>query len=94
MIVGVCTIELELPTAQTLKDKRQIIQSLMQRTRQQFNISIAEVDRQDVAHAAVLAVACVSTDSSYAHGLLTRVVHSIEASRLDAILVNFEIELL
>jgi hypothetical protein len=94
MVIGLCTIQLELPTAQTLKDKRQVIQSLMRRARNQYNISISEVEQQDRPNAATLAIACVSTEPAYAHGLLSRVVQSIEQSRLDAILLNFEIELL
>ena len=94
MVIGLCTIQLELPTAQTLKDKRQIIQSLMRRARNRHNISISEVEQQDRAGAATLAVVCVSSEPAYAHGLLTRVVQSIEQSRLDAVLLSFEIELL
>ena len=92
MIVGICTLQLELPAAHSLKEKRQIIQSLMRRTRNEFNVSIGEVDMQDAAHAAVLAMACVSTDTAYAHGLLTKVVNTIEQSRLDVILANYQIE--
>jgi uncharacterized protein YlxP (DUF503 family) len=48
MVIGLCTMQLELPTAQTLKDKRQIIQSLMRRARNRHNISISEVEQQDM----------------------------------------------
>ncbi len=94
MIIGVCTLQLELPAAHSLKEKRQILQSLMRRTRNEFNVSIGEVDHQDVPHSAILAIACVSTDTSHAHGLLTKVVNTIEQSRFDVILANFQIEFL
>jgi hypothetical protein len=42
----------------------------------------------------VLAVACVSADPDYAHGLLTRVVESVATWRLDAELVDYRIEML
>ena len=93
MVIGVCTVELELPTAFSLKDKRRIIQSLMRRIRNEFNVAVGEVDQQDRWQAAVLAFVCVSTDAAYAHGLLTKVTQRIEELRLDAVLVDFEIQM-
>jgi uncharacterized protein YlxP (DUF503 family) len=46
MIIGVCTIELDIPAA-SLKDKRHIIKSVIARLRNKFNISVAEVDHLD-----------------------------------------------
>jgi len=94
MVIGVCTVELELPTSFSLKDKRRIIQSLMRRIRNDFNVAVGEVDQQDRWQVAVLAFACVSTDAAYAHGLLTKVTQRIEELRLDANLVDFEIQML
>ena len=94
MVIGVCTIQLELPGAYSLKEKRQIIQSLMRRVRNDYNVSIAEVDHQDTWHAASLGVACVSNSAAYAHGLLTKVVHQIESLRIDAVLLDYQIEML
>jgi len=94
MVIGICTIELELPTVHSLKEKRRIIQSLMRRVRNDFNVSVGEVDHQEAWQSAVLAMACVSTDASYAHGLLTKIVQRIEQIRLDVILSDFQIELL
>ncbi len=93
MVIGVCTIELSLPAAFSLKDKRQVLQSLIRRLHNAYNISVAEVDLQDSVQAAVLGVACVTTEAAYAHGLLTKVVSAIEQMRLDAVLANFRIEL-
>ena len=39
-------------------------------------------------------MACVSSDAAYAHGLLTKVVQRIERSRLDLMLLDYEIEML
>lgn len=93
MVIGVCTIELSLPGAFSLKDKRQVLQSLIRRLHNSYNVSIAEVDLHDSVQAAVLGVACVATEAAYAHGLLTKVVSAIEQTRLDAVLANFQIEL-
>jgi uncharacterized protein YlxP (DUF503 family) len=94
MAVGVCTIYLHIPANHSLKGKRRVLKALIARVRKDFNVSIAEVDQQDAWQAATLGVACVASDSPYAHGLLTKVVQAVSAYRLDAEVVDFEIEIL
>ena len=94
MHIGVCTIELRLPGNGSLKAKRSIIKSMVTRIGREFNVSIAEVDAQDIWQRAVLGVTCVSTSASYAHGLLERVVQWIETHRPDVELLDYQIELL
>jgi hypothetical protein len=94
MHIGVCTIELRLPGNGSLKGKRRIIKSMVTRIGREYNVSIAEVEAQDIWQRAVLGVACVSSSSSYAHGLLERVVQWIEATRPDVELLEYHIELL
>jgi len=94
MHVGVCTIELRLPGNSSLKGKRSIVKSVTSRVSREFNVSIAEVDAQDIWQRAVLGVACVSSSAGYAHGLLEEVVRWIEANRPDIELLEYEIEML
>jgi uncharacterized protein YlxP (DUF503 family) len=94
MVIAVCTIELDIPMSTSLKDKRQVIRSVIARLRNEFNIAVAEVDQQNSRQVAVIAAVTVSSDQGYAHGLLTRVVQWIETNRLDCELVHYEIELL
>lgn len=94
MIVGSCTIVLHLPAAQSLKDKRQVVKSLIARVRNEFNVSIAEVASQESWQLATLGVTCASSSQKYAHGQLEAVVHFIERQRPDIPLVSYEIELL
>jgi uncharacterized protein YlxP (DUF503 family) len=93
MVIGACTIELHIPGNGSLKGKRRIIKSLIARLRREFNISIAEVDCQDVWQTAVLGVVCVSNRSDYVHGLLTKVVSWLERHRLDVEVVDYQIEI-
>ena len=44
MPVGLLTLELHIPDAQSLKDKRQVLRSLKDRLRAHFNVSVAELD--------------------------------------------------
>jgi uncharacterized protein YlxP (DUF503 family) len=94
MHIGFCTIELRLPGNGSLKGKRSIIKSIVTRIGRDFNVSIAEVDAQNSWQRAVLGVACVSSSSGYAHGLLERVVQWIETNRPDVELLEYHIELL
>ncbi len=92
MIIGVCTFELNIPSSLSLKDKRQIIKSVIQRLRNEFNVAVSEIDHLDSRQSAVIAAVTVSNDRNYAHGLLTRVVGWIETTRLDCELVDYTIE--
>jgi uncharacterized protein YlxP (DUF503 family) len=93
MVIGCCTIELYLPGATSLKDKRSVLKGVIHRIRREFNVSIAEVDYQDVLQSAVLGVVTLSTDSGHVHSQLTHVVNWIERHRLDAELVDYQIEM-
>jgi uncharacterized protein YlxP (DUF503 family) len=94
MVIGACSLELHIPGNGSLKGKRQIIKSLVVRLRREFNVSVAEVGAQDIWQSAIIGVVCVSSDPSYAHGLLTRVARWVDESRLDCDLIDYQIEIL
>jgi uncharacterized protein YlxP (DUF503 family) len=93
MVVGVCTLELEIPASHSLKDKRHVVKSLTARVRRDFNVSIAEVDSLDSWQHSILGIVCVSSDANYARGLLEKVMDSIERSRMDAVIADYSIEM-
>ena len=94
MHIGLCTIDLRLPGNGSLKGKRSIIKSIVTRVSREFNVSVAEVDAQNLWQRAVLGVACVSSSADYAHGQLERVVQWIETHRPDVELLDYQIEML
>lgn len=94
MVIGVCTVVLEIPGSRSLKDKRRVVKSIVARVRNRFNVSIAEVDANDAWRSAVVGIACVSTDAAYVHGQLTKVVEMITNSRVDADVADYQIEIL
>jgi len=61
LFVGICRLELLLAECSSLKDKRQVIRSLIERLKNRFNISIAEVDFQDTWQRTKIAMAIVSS---------------------------------
>ena len=94
MIVGACTLELRLHSVGSLKDKRSIVKPIVTRLRQEFNVSVAEVDMHDAWDTAVLGIAVVSNDAGHAHAQLEKCIDWIERQRLDADIATYEIEML
>jgi len=77
VIVGLCTVELFLAGSQSLKDKRQVLLSLKDRLQHKFNLSVAEVDGQDLWQKAVLALACVANDGRHVNQVLDHALNVI-----------------
>lgn len=79
MVVGVCTVELWIPESQSLKDKRRVLHSVKDRLRGKFNLSIAEVDGQDLWQKAVLGMACVANDAGHVEQVLEQALNVIKS---------------
>ncbi len=94
MVIGACEITLHLPECHSLKDKRQVIKSIMARVRNQFELAIAEVDENDRWQIAKLGVSCVSNSSQHAGNILERVQRYIEETRPDIVISHIETELI
>jgi uncharacterized protein YlxP (DUF503 family) len=73
----------------SLKDKRQVCRSLIDKTRQKFNVSIAEVDTQDVHQTLTIGIAVVSGDFGHAQNSLEQIIRFLEEN-VDAELVGVE----
>jgi hypothetical protein len=65
MPIGLLTLEIHIPDAQSLKDKRQVIRSLKDRLRAHFNVAVAEMDYQDVWQRSVIGVVTISNDAHH-----------------------------
>jgi len=78
-----------IPHAASLKDKRQVRRSLIDKTRQRFNVSIAEVDTQDMHQTLTIGVAVVSGEAAHAQRTLDEVIRFME-EHADAELTGIE----
>ncbi len=78
MAAGILSIGLYLPGNSSLKEKRQVLQSLKMKLGNKFNISVAETDYQDLRQRAELTVAAVSSDMNLLRNELNRVLETIE----------------
>ena len=84
MHIGTLTIVLYLHDTESLKDKRQILKSLIETARNKFNVSVAEVDDMDKWRKATVGVACVSNDGAFANRVLDKVLDHFESDpRID-----------
>jgi len=93
MVVGVCQVELYLHDNFSLKGKRQVLKSIVQRARKRFNIAIAEVADQDLWQKAVLGICAVGNDRQRVNSTLDQVIHFIEETQLTDV-ADSQIEIL
>lgn len=92
MIIGVLQVELSLPGSDSLKDKRRLVKSLLDRLHNEFNVAAAEVDAQDNHRHAHLAVTCVSSEGKHANQILSHVMSTVERET-EMVVVRYEMEL-
>lgn len=94
MFIGVCKLVLHLPGNQSLKGKRQVVRSVTQRVRNEFNMAIAEVGDQDRWQTAVLGLCCVSNEAQHADEMIARAVDLIDNNRWGAEITHRETEII
>lgn len=78
MHIGVLTLHLSIEGADSLKDKRHAIKSLVQHLRNRFNVSASEVGDLDIWRRSVVGVVVVSNDARFANQVLSQVVNHVE----------------
>jgi uncharacterized protein YlxP (DUF503 family) len=87
MFVGVLRLTFHIPHARSLKDKRSVVRRFRDRVRARFDVSIAEVDAQDLHQRAVFGVSVVSADASVCDSVLEQVARAAEVAE-DAVLTD------
>lgn len=79
MVVGIVRVDLHLPGARSLKDKRQVVRSMKERIRERVHASVAEVEYQDLWQRAALGIAVVAEDGAQVHELLNSARHIVDS---------------
>jgi uncharacterized protein YlxP (DUF503 family) len=92
MHVGVCKIRLRIPENLSLKGKRQAVRPVIARVKNKFEVSIAEVEDQDLWQIATLGIAVVSNDGRHAQEVLSHVVDFIVNGHFDVEVLDYETE--
>jgi uncharacterized protein YlxP (DUF503 family) len=92
VVVGLLSVELHIPYAQSLKDKRMVLRRVKDRL-QKFNVAVAEVEYQDVWQRAGLGVVAISTTTEHVERELQAAADEIERVE-PGLITRTEIELL
>ncbi|MEG6616049.1 DUF503 domain-containing protein [Peptococcaceae bacterium 1198_IL3148] len=79
MIVGTLIVELYIGEANNLKDKRRVLKSIIDRIKNRYNVSVAEVGRQHTWQRATLGIACISNETTHVQSTLSNVAKFIES---------------
>ncbi|HEU5022036.1 MAG TPA: DUF503 domain-containing protein [Bryobacteraceae bacterium] len=90
-VVGVLTLELRIDHSHSLKEKRHVVKSLKERLRGKFNVSVSEIEDQELHNSAVIAAAVVSPSRDFASQIL-RAVEDEAESQLGPMLVRSNVE--
>ena len=80
MIVRVLKIKIHIPWSHSLKEKRMVVKSICAKVRNKFNVSISEVEKQDMQQIIVLGISFVTTDHSQADSIADHVINFIDSS--------------
>jgi hypothetical protein len=81
MVIGIVRIDLYMDGNRSLKDKRQTLKSLIHRAKSRYNnISIAEVDSNDLLQKATIGISFVSNDKRHVNSMLDKVTGFIEST--------------
>ncbi len=93
MPVGLLTLELHIPDAQSLKDKRQVLRSLKDRLRREFNVAVAELEHHETWQRSVVGIVTLSNEEKHVKEVLQKVL--VEADRiLGSLLINQAVEII
>lgn len=93
MVIGLLQASISIPQANSLKDKRMVLRSLKDRMMNKMNISVAEVDYQDVWKSAALAVVTVAAQKDVVEKRLAEVSEFIR-SNPEIVLIDYSVDML
>jgi len=92
MVTGIVKIKIYVPWVHSLKEKRMIVKSICSRVRNKFNVSIAEVEDQDIHQSIVLGFACVTSSNAHADQIINTVLKFMEGN-MEGEIIHIEREI-
>ena len=94
MILGTAQLLIQIPEAQSLKDRRRVIRSIVQRVRARFDVAIAEIDDQQYWQSARIGLVAVSNSSKHVDEVIQQVIGFVEQSLQSGYLADVHTEIL
>jgi uncharacterized protein YlxP (DUF503 family) len=86
MVVGVCLLDIHIPANNSLKGKRQVLRQIIERTKNKFNVAIAEVGDNELWQRAKLGFSVVGNDQRHVNSMLDNVRSFIEGQHIAEVL--------
>ncbi len=93
MVIGVLQIKLNIDGAESLKDKRAVVNSLKDKLHQQYMVAVAEIDQIDNPDIAVIGISMVSNDVHLCQSTLDKLVNKIKTKR-NCVLDDYNIQII
>lgn len=93
MVIGVAKIRIRTPWVHSLKEKRMVVKSICAKVANKYNVSIAEIEEQDIHQITVLGIASIAGDAGHADSSLDHVINFIE-SNTEGEIVTIEREII
>ncbi len=93
MVIGACKVTLRLHEITSLKDKRSIVKKIVERMKNKFNATVAEVGSNDVLNLAEIGIAVTGNDRSFINSVIDKMIDFIEGMFL-AEIIDTEMELI
>lgn len=92
MIIGICTCEIFIFNANSLKSKRSVVKSIIEKSKNRFNISIAEVGENDKWQKSIIAFSTISNDQKIVEETIEKVINFFDSySEIEVIKIKREI---
>lgn len=93
MFIGSCEVTFRADWVCSLKEKRMVVKSLVEKTRHKFNAAVAEVDRQEEHKNIVIGFVCVTNEKRHAESMIQHILDFMEKNT-EAELISAEYEVL
>jgi len=94
MHIGVLIVKLQFPQCQSLKSKRRILKSLLDRLRVRFKVSVCELDQQDVWQLATIGMALINSDKQHVQKVLSKMLDFIQQNANEFHLLDHQQEMI
>ncbi|MFQ8697749.1 MAG: DUF503 domain-containing protein, partial [Peptoniphilus harei] len=92
MRIGICTCEIYIFNANSLKSKRSVVKSIIEKSKNRFNISIAEVGENDKWQKSIIAFSTISNDQRLVEETIEKVINFFDSySEIEIINIKREI---
>lgn len=78
MVIGSLVLEVYIPQAHSLKEKRMVVRSIKEKLRNKFNVAVAEIDNHDTWQSASIGVVSIAADKKHIDQTLQKIINFLD----------------